>query len=120
MAFVEARQKQHEFITVEHLLLAMLDNPSAAEVLKACGVDLDELRGVLSDFIQEHTPQAFRTSAADGLSSIASSRCSTVMNSCCFCLASTKAMWRETSSSCAIIDLPSRHSCQAGKAPALN
>ena len=47
MAFVEARQKQHEFITVEHLLLAMLDNPSAAEVLKACGVDLDELRGVL-------------------------------------------------------------------------
>ena len=46
MAFVEARQKQHEFITVEHLLLAMLDNPSAAEVLKACGVDLEELRGV--------------------------------------------------------------------------
>ena len=43
MAFVEARQKQHEFITVEHLLLAMLDNPSAAEVLKACGVDLEEL-----------------------------------------------------------------------------
>ena len=39
MAFVEARQKQHEFITVEHLLLAMLDNPSAAEVLKACGVE---------------------------------------------------------------------------------
>ena len=48
MAFVEARQKQHEFITVEHLLLAMLDNPSAAEVLKACGVDLEELRGVLA------------------------------------------------------------------------
>ena len=48
MAFVEARQKQHEFITVEHLLLAMLDNPSAAEVLKACGVDLEELRGVLT------------------------------------------------------------------------
>ena len=45
MAFVEARQKQHEFITVEHLLLAMLDNPSAAEVLKSCGVELDELRG---------------------------------------------------------------------------
>ena len=57
MAFVEARQKQHEFITVEHLLLAMLDNPSAAEVLKACGVDLDELRGVLTDFIGEHTPR---------------------------------------------------------------
>ena len=57
MAFVEARQKQHEFITVEHLLLAMLDNPSAQEVLKACGVDLDELRGVLTDFISEHTPR---------------------------------------------------------------
>ena len=57
MAFVEARQKQHEFITVEHLLLAMLDNPSAAEVLKACGVDLEELRGVLADFISEHTPR---------------------------------------------------------------
>ena len=49
MDFVEARQKRHEFITVEHLLLAMLDNPSAAEVLKACGVDLDELRGLGAD-----------------------------------------------------------------------
>ena len=36
MAFVEARQKRHEFITVEHLLLAILDNPSAAQVLRAC------------------------------------------------------------------------------------
>ncbi len=65
MAFVEARQKQHEFITVEHLLLAMLDNPSAQEVLKACGVDLDELRGVLGDFISEHTPRLAAHSDAD-------------------------------------------------------
>src|SRR5438128_323350 len=65
MAFVEARQKQHEFITVEHLLLAMLDNPSAAEVLKACGVDLEELRGVLTDFINEHTPRLSPHSDAD-------------------------------------------------------
>ena len=65
MAFVEARQKQHEFITVEHLLLAMLDNPSAQEVLKACGVDLDELRGVLTDFIGEHTPRLPAHSDAD-------------------------------------------------------
>ena len=65
MAFVEARQKQHEFITVEHLLLAMLDNPSAQEVLKACGVDLDELRGVLTDFIAEHTPRLAAHSDAD-------------------------------------------------------
>ena len=65
MAFVEARQKQHEFITVEHLLLAMLDNPSAAEVLKACGVDLEELRDVLTDFITEHTPRLSPHSDAD-------------------------------------------------------
>src|SRR5512139_3977567 len=65
MAFVEARQKQHEFITVEHLLLAMLDNPSAAEVLKACSVDLEELRGVLTDFISEHTPRLSPHSDAD-------------------------------------------------------
>src|SRR5436305_12727905 len=65
MAFVEARQKQHEFITVEHLLLAMLDNPSAAEVLKACGVDLEELRSVLTDFISHPTPRLAAHSDAD-------------------------------------------------------
>src|SRR6187551_2327637 len=65
MAFVEARQKQHEFITVEHLLLAMLDNPSAAEVLKACGIDLEELRGVLGDFVSEHTPRLSPHSDSD-------------------------------------------------------
>src|SRR5216110_1237287 len=65
MAFVEARQKQHEFITVEHLLLAMLDNPSAAEVLKACSVDLEELRGVLGDFVSEHTPRLSPHSDSD-------------------------------------------------------
>ncbi|MBI4939112.1 MAG: ATP-dependent Clp protease ATP-binding subunit ClpA [Nitrosomonadales bacterium] len=56
LAFVEARQKRHEFITVEHLLLAMLDNPSAAHVLRACGADIDELRAVLTSFITTHTP----------------------------------------------------------------
>jgi len=56
LAFVEARQKRHEFITVEHLLLAMLDNSSAAHVLRACGADIDELRAVLTDFITTHTP----------------------------------------------------------------
>ena len=44
MAFVEARQQRHEFITVEHLLLALLDNPSAAEVLRACSANIDDLR----------------------------------------------------------------------------
>ncbi|MEO7548809.1 MAG: Clp protease N-terminal domain-containing protein, partial [Ramlibacter sp.] len=44
MAFVEARQQRHEFITVEHLLLALLDTPSAAEVLRACSANIDDLR----------------------------------------------------------------------------
>src|SRR5882762_49666 len=56
MAFMEARQKRHEFITVEHLLLAMLDNPSAAEDLRACAANVEELRKLLNDFINEHTP----------------------------------------------------------------
>ncbi len=56
MAFVEARQKRHEFITVEHLLLALLDNPSAAEVLRACAVNIEDLRKQLAEFINEHTP----------------------------------------------------------------
>ena len=56
MAFVEARQKRHEFITVEHLLLALLDNPTAAEVLRACAANIDELRKNLAEFIIAHTP----------------------------------------------------------------
>jgi ATP-dependent Clp protease ATP-binding subunit ClpA len=56
MAFMEARQKRHEFITVEHLLLALLDNPSASEVLRACAADIDELRKLLTEFVTEHTP----------------------------------------------------------------
>jgi ATP-dependent Clp protease ATP-binding subunit ClpA len=55
-AFVEARHKRHEFITVEHLLLALLDNPSAQEVLKACAAKVDELRKNLTEFIEQHTP----------------------------------------------------------------
>jgi len=56
MAFVEARQQRHEFITVEHLLLALLDNPSAAEVLRACAASIDDLRKSLTGFIKENTP----------------------------------------------------------------
>ncbi|MCY7387976.1 MAG: ATP-dependent Clp protease ATP-binding subunit ClpA [Burkholderiales bacterium] len=56
MAFVEARQKRHEFITVEHLLLALLENPSAQEVLKACTAKIDDLKKALSEFIEQHTP----------------------------------------------------------------
>ena len=56
MAFVEARQQRHEFITVEHLLLALLDNPSAAEVLRACAANIEDLRKNLTGFIKENTP----------------------------------------------------------------
>ena len=56
MAFVEARQQRHEFITVEHLLMALLDNPSAAEVLRACAANIDDLRKSLTGFIKENTP----------------------------------------------------------------
>ncbi len=56
MAFVEARQQRHEFITVEHLLLALLDNPSASEILKACAANVDDLRKVLTQFIADNTP----------------------------------------------------------------
>jgi len=57
MAFMDARQRKHEFVTVEHLLLALLDNPSAAEILKACDIDVTDLRKVLLEFVEEHTPQ---------------------------------------------------------------
>ena len=57
MAFVEARQQRHEFITVEHLLLALLDNPSASEVLRACSANIDDLRASLTNFIKDNAPQ---------------------------------------------------------------
>jgi ATP-dependent Clp protease ATP-binding subunit ClpA len=56
MAFMDARQKRHELITVEHLLLAMIDNPTAAEVLRACGAKFEVLRTELNHYIEEHTP----------------------------------------------------------------
>ncbi len=56
MAFVEARQARYEFITVEHLLLALLDNPSAAEVMRACAVNIEDLRKTLGNFISDNTP----------------------------------------------------------------
>lgn len=55
-AFREARAHRHEFMTVEHLLLALIDNPSAAEALGACGSDTLALKTSLSEFINETTP----------------------------------------------------------------
>ncbi|MDB5991393.1 MAG: clpA [Herbaspirillum sp.] len=65
MAFVEARQSRHEFITVEHLLLALVDNPSAAEVLRACAVNVDDLRKTLTNFISDNTPTVSGTTEVD-------------------------------------------------------
>jgi ATP-dependent Clp protease ATP-binding subunit ClpA len=65
MAFVEARQARHEFITVEHLLLALLDNPSAAEVLRACAVNIEDLRKTLTNFINDNTPTVPGSSEVD-------------------------------------------------------
>ncbi len=52
-ALALANERRHEFATLEHLLLALLDEPDAVRVMRACNVDLDELRGTLSDFIEE-------------------------------------------------------------------
>jgi ATP-dependent Clp protease ATP-binding subunit ClpA len=57
LAFKEAREKNHEFMTVEHLLYALLGNPAAVEVLRACGGDLDQLKQDVSTFIEETTPK---------------------------------------------------------------
>ena len=65
MAFVEARQARHEFITVEHLLLALLDNPSAAEVMRACAVNIEDLRKTLTNFINDNTPTVPGSSEVD-------------------------------------------------------
>ena len=56
MAFMDARQNRHELITIEHLLLAMIDNPTAANVLRACGAKFEVLRSQLNQHIVEHTP----------------------------------------------------------------
>ncbi len=56
LAFKEARDAHHEFMTVEHLLLALLDNHSAREALVACGANLEQLRKDIAGFIQQTTP----------------------------------------------------------------
>ena len=65
MAFVEARRQRHEYITVEHLLIALLDNPSASDVLRACMVNVEELRKSISTFIRDNTPHLTGTDAVD-------------------------------------------------------
>ncbi len=57
LAFKEAKEKRHEFMTVEHLLLSLLDNPAAGNVLQACDANIDSLRRDLIEFIDETTPK---------------------------------------------------------------
>jgi len=54
LAFKEAREQRHEFMTVEHLLLALLDNPSSSRVLRSCGAKIDELRKGLEELVREN------------------------------------------------------------------
>jgi len=65
LAFVEARQKRHELITVEHLLLALLDNPSASQALHSAGAQLEPLRRTLTQHVNEHTPTASGSDEVD-------------------------------------------------------
>jgi ATP-dependent Clp protease ATP-binding subunit ClpA len=55
-AFKQARERRHEFMTVEHLLLALLDNPTSSNALRACGADLQQLHDELSKFLEDTTP----------------------------------------------------------------
>ncbi len=64
-AFQRAREQRHEFITVEHLLLALLDTPQVIEILKACGGDLGRLRRELKEFIDDSTPRLRGDDAED-------------------------------------------------------
>ncbi|HKE45584.1 MAG TPA: Clp protease N-terminal domain-containing protein, partial [Steroidobacteraceae bacterium] len=56
-AFQNAREARHEFMTVEHLLLAILDTPKVREILRACGADMAKLKGDLAAFIEQTTPR---------------------------------------------------------------
>ena len=56
MLFKDAREKHHEFVTVEHLLLSMTNNPSAADTLRACGINIPMLQTELESYIEENTP----------------------------------------------------------------
>ena len=53
-AFQRARDRRHEFMTVEHLLLALLDIPKVHEILKACNANIPELRRQLAECVDEH------------------------------------------------------------------
>ena len=65
LAFKDARANRHELMSVEHLLLALLDNEAAVNVLRACNAQLEKLRQELSTFIDETTPLFLKTRKAE-------------------------------------------------------
>ena len=65
LAFVEARKSRHEYLTLEHLLLALTDNPLAVDVLEACGAKIPELKEELARFIMQNIPMADGTDDVD-------------------------------------------------------
>lgn len=64
-AFVFAREHRHEFMTVEHLLLALLDNSAARDALKACGANIDAIKNELIEFVKDTTPLILDDQATD-------------------------------------------------------
>ena len=64
-AFVFAREHRHEFMTVEHLLLALMDNASAQEALKACGANIDAIKAELIEFVKDTTPLILEDQASE-------------------------------------------------------
>jgi ATP-dependent Clp protease ATP-binding subunit ClpA len=64
-AFIDASNARHEFVTTEHLLLALMDNASAAPILLACAMNSSELRHALTHFIDDNTPRASGTDSVE-------------------------------------------------------
>ena len=74
-AFREARDKRHEFMTVEHLLLALLDNPTVIELFDSCTVDRERLRRDLDAFLDETSPLLAPNDTRDIQPTVGSSAC---------------------------------------------
>jgi ATP-dependent Clp protease ATP-binding subunit ClpA len=64
-SFIRARAQRHEYLTVEHLLLAVMESPKVQEILSACGADLKILTAELTEHINESTPQLEETEHRD-------------------------------------------------------
>ena len=82
-AFIRARERRHEFMTVEHLLLALIDNVSAADVLRSCGADLAVLVAELDAFIEDNTPLLGDNDERDTTPTLGFQRCTATRGISC-------------------------------------